>query len=234
MDVHVFPDAGAATNAAADLVARLLTAARAVMLPGGNSPLRLYGELVTRRIDLAETEFFVLDEYLGVPDSDPRTCSNLIWRTFGEPAQVDRERFHRLPSDPRPAPAAIAAHERAIAAVGGLDLVILGLGVNGHLGFNEPGSAPDSPGRVVELAPTSVAANRAWFGGDYAPDRGVTTGLATVFAARRVVLLAFGPAKAAAVSRMQSPSPGLDSPPSWLQQHRMCDAFLDEAAAAAS
>lgn len=230
MRVHVYPDAVTATSAAADLLAEVLPDARTAMLPGGNSPLRLYEELVRRGIDTRETEFFVLDEYLGVPEDDPRTCSNLIWRTFGAPAGVAPGRFHRLPTDPASAGAAIAVHERAIVAASGLDLVILGLGVNGHLGFNEPGSGPDSAGRVVALAPTSVDANRAWFGGEYAPDHGVTTGLATVLSGRRVVLLAFGAAKAGAVRRMRTAPAGPDSPASWLQAHAACDVFLDEAA----
>ena len=84
---------------------------------------------------------------------------------------------------------------------------MLGLGKNGHLGFNEPGSAPDSAGRVLDLTPTSIAANAEWFGGEYAPDKGVTLGLGTLLAARRVLLVAFGPAKADAVHDAVVPAP---------------------------
>ena len=94
-----------------------------------------------------------------------------------------------------------------IRLAGGLDVLVLGLGKNAHIGFNEPGSDADSIGRVLPLTPTSIDANREWFGDEHAPDMGVTTGMKTLLEAKTILLLAFGAAKSTAVEAM------LDGPP---------------------
>lgn len=234
MKVRVFDDPQAATRSAADSVAEVLMQAgvRNVMLAGGNTPLALYAELARRALPLEAITFFALDEYVGVPLEDPRTCANLIRRTVVGPWGLAPGRFCALSSVPSEAAAGIERHEHLIRESGGLDLVILGLGRNGHVGFNEPGSDRDSPGRVLDLAPPSVEANRAWFGGEHAPEQGVTTGLKTILAARRVVLLAFGAAKAEAARAMATEPPSAKCPASWLQEHADARIFLDREAAA--
>ena len=109
--------------------------------------------------------------------------------------------------------------------------MILGLGQNGHLGFNEPGSAENSTARVLELDAISVEANRTWFGGDYAPARGVTVGMKTILAARRILLLAYGPHKAAAAEMMIRGPRTPKCPASLLQGHPQVEIILDHAAA---
>ena len=121
---------------------------------------------------------------------------------------------------------------RKISEAGGLDLVILGLGKNGHVGFNEPGSEIDSPGRLVPLSEISINANREWFQGDYAPSLGVTTGMKTILAAKKILLLAFGAAKAPAVFAMLELLPSSSCPASYLQSHPNTLIVLDEQAAA--
>jgi glucosamine-6-phosphate deaminase len=115
---------------------------------------------------------------------------------------------------------------------GALDVIVLGLGQNGHIGFNEPGSARDSWGRVVELEAISIEANRRWFGGDYAPTKGATVGMGTVLAARRILVLAYGAHKAAAVKGMLEGPVTASCPASFFQLHPQVRVFLDEAAAA--
>ena len=107
----------------------------------------------------------------------------------------------------------------------------MGLGKNAHIGFNEPGSAADSIGRMLQLTPTSIDANREWFGGDYAPDKGATTGMKTLLEAKTILLLAFGAAKAAAVYAMMKGPQTPDCPASFLQSHPDTHVFLDAAAA---
>ena len=199
MHVTVYPSADRASRAAADVLVGWLADARTLVVAGGNSPRELYRLVADRRPAVDHLNVFTLDEYLGVPVEHPGTCANLLRREVADAWGVPAERFHWLSSRSEDAAAGIAEHERKLAALGGIDAVVLGLGKNGHLGFNEPGSAPDSPGRVLDLTPTSIAANAEWFGGEYAPDQGVTLGLGTLLAARRVLLVAFGPAKADAV-----------------------------------
>ena len=234
MHVLTFPTPAAANQAAADLLAGTLTApdTRRVLVAGGNTPLPVYALVAAHRLNLAHLRIFVLDEYVGVPADEPRTCSNLLRRTVAEAWGVPPAQFFALDPDPARAAAAVAAHERAIAEAGGLDVAVLGLGTNGHLGFNEPGSGPDSTARVVDLEPESVEANRRWFGGAHAPAQGATVGLKTLLAARRVLVLAYGPAKAAAVRAMVAGPMDARCPASFLQAHPDTWLFTDTAAVA--
>lgn len=231
MHVTVHPSPEQASRAAADVLASWLTHARTLVVAGGNSPRELYRLLIGRPMS-NQLHVFTLDEYLGVPLDDPRTCANLLRREVAEAWGVPPARFHALSSRLEDAEAGIAEHERQLARCGGLDAIVLGLGRNGHLGFNEPGSSPHSPGRVLELTPTSIAANAEWFGGEYAPSQGVTLGLRTILSARRVLLVAFGAAKADAVYGTVVAAPNENCSGSWLQQHPEVHVFLDTAAAA--
>jgi len=232
MNVTVYPTSEAASWAAADMLVGWLAAVRTLVAAGGNSPRELYRLVAERRPAIDHLAVFTLDEYLGVPVEHPGTCANLIRREVADAWGVPADRFHSLSSRIEDAPAGIAEHERKFVALGGIDAVVLGLGKNGHLGFNEPGSAPDSPGRVLDLTPTSIVANAEWFGGEYAPAQGVTLGLGTLLTARRVLLVAFGPAKADAVLATVAAPPDLACPGSWLQRHSDAHLFLDEPAAA--
>lgn len=234
MKVQVSATPDAANAAAAERLAAWLTApdTRNVMLAAGNTPLALYRLIAGPGLALAHLNVFALDEYVGVPPDEPRNCANLIRRTAAEPWGVPPERYFTVSSVEADALASAQRHEARIAAAGGLDVLVLGLGQNGHLGFNEPGSAEDSAARVLDLNPISVEANRQWFGGDYAPARGVTVGMKTILAARRVLLLAFGPHKAAAVRAMVEGPPSPQCPASLLQWHPEVHVFLDTAAAA--
>jgi len=232
MRVTVYPSAERASRAAGEVLADWLVGVRTLVVAGGNSPRELYRFVATSRPAVDRLTVFTLDEYLGVPVEHPGTCANLLRREVADAWGVPADRYHSLSSRIEVAAVGIVEHERALAALGGIDVVVLGLGLNGHLGFNEPGSAPDSPGRVIDLAPTSIAANAEWFGGAYAPARGVTLGLKTLLAARRVLLVVFGPAKADAVYNTVVAVPSEACPGSWLQHHSGTHLFLDDAAAA--
>ena len=234
VNLHVHPTPDEANAAAADLLAGWLTASntRTIMVAAGNSPLDLYSRVAARRLNLAHLTVFALDEYVGVPLTEPRNCANLLRRTVGNAWGIPTEQFHVVSSERECALESVRDHERRIEEAGGLDVLILGLGQNGHLGFNEPGSAFDSPGRLLELEPISVEANRSWFNGEHAPTHGVTVGMKTVLAARRILLLAFGPHKSTAVSAMTGGPITPICPASSLRTHADVSVFLDTAAAA--
>ena len=236
MKVSVHRDTGTANAAAADLLATWLTTpgVRNVMLAAGNTPLELYRLIGEQKLALAHLNVFALDEYVGVPSDEPRNCANLIRRAAAEPWGVPANRYFTVSSLEAEALASVQRHEQRIAEAGGLDVIVLGLGQNGHLGFNEPGSAEDSVGRVLDLDAISIEANRKWFNGDYAPSRGVTVGMRTILAARRVIIMAYGSHKTVAVDAMLNGLPGAQCPASLLQGHGNVNLFLDEAAAATS
>lgn len=234
MNLLLHPTADLANAAAAELLMQWLTTpgVRNVMVAGGNSPLDLYQRVAARRLALAHLSVFALDEYVGVPVEEPRTCTNLLRRCVAEAWGVPAHQFFGISSLEAEALASVTALERRIETAGGLDVIVLGLGQNGHLGFNEPGSAPDSGARVVALDPVSIEANRKWFDGRYAPAQGATVGLRTILAARRVLILAFGPHKAAAVHAMTRGPVSDQCPASFLQHHPCVHVFVDEVAAA--
>lgn len=203
------------------------------MVAGGHTPLPLYQAVAEQDLDAIGLSISVLDEYVGVPRTDPRNCTNLLRATVAKAWRIPPENFFGLSSEEAGAEAAVLDHERRIHATGGLDAIVLGLGKNGHLGFNEPGSAKDSRARVLDLDPISIHANREWFGGEYAPARGATVGLRTILGARRVLLLAFGTAKAEAVHAMVRGPRSSACPASFLQNHPEAHVFLDDLAAAA-
>lgn len=235
MHVSIHPDAASADAAAAELLATWLMSpqVRNVMLAAGNTPLSLYRLIAARGLPLARLKLFALDEYVGVPSDEPRRCAHLIRRVAVIPWGVPPDHYFTLSSEEPAALPSVQALEDCLHDAGGLDVVVLGLGRNGHLGFNEPGSGEDSVGRVVELAATSIKANQAWFGGDYAPERGVTVGLRTILRARRVLVVAYGAQKAAAVRAMTRGARSSSCPASLLQGHADATLFLDQAAAAA-
>jgi glucosamine-6-phosphate isomerase len=232
MNFFVHRTSEEANRAAADWLSGMLASSRNAMVAAGNTPLDLYHLIGERRLNLSHLNVFALDEYVGVPLDQPRNCANLLKRTVGEAWKIPPAQFHVISSIESDAVQSVREHEALIARVGGLDVIVLGLGQNGHLGFNEPGSAENSVGRLLDLEPVSIEANRKWFGGKYGPSKGVTVGLKTILNARHVLILAYGPHKAAAVKAMVEGKRGAECPASFLQGHSDAQVYVDQAAAA--
>lgn len=239
MEVVILPTAQEAAVLAADAVTRLLErrASAVLGLATGSSPRGLYRELVLRhqerRLSFAMARAFLLDEYVGLPAGHPERYRAVIDRELADlvdfaPGAV------RGPggSGPEIVPAC-ADYERAIAEAGGIDLQILGIGTDGHLAFNEPGSSLASRTRLKTLTEQTRRDNARFFGGDLAavPRHVITQGLGTILEARHLVLLASGVAKAEAVHRMVEGAVTALWPASVLQHHPHVTVLLDEAAA---
>jgi len=234
MNICAHLDADAANAAATACLAEWLKrpSTRNLMVAGGNTPLELYRRIAERRLPLSHLNVFALDEYVGVPLEEPRNCANLLRRSVVEAWGIPPARFFAVSSLAQNARASVQEHERRIANAGGLDVVVLGLGQNGHLGFNEPGSGENSDGRVLDLEQSSIEANREWFAGKHAPSQGATVGLKTILAARHVIVLAYGPHKAGPVRKMIEGPRNAGCPASFLQKHPDTHVFVDKAAAA--
>lgn len=238
MKIIVAPHCAGVAAAAADIVADLVrTKPTAVLgLATGTSPLGLYAELAARvsaGLDMTAVRGFALDEYVGLPPHDPRSYAHVIRTTVTEPLRLDPRNVLVPTGVAEDLPAACAGFERAIAAAGGVDLQILGIGRNGHLGFNEPRSSFDSRTRVASLAESTRTDNARFFDRPQdVPDRCVTQGLGTIMEARAALLIATGPAKAAAVAAAVDGPVTRRCPASVLQRHGHTVLVLDEAAAA--
>ena len=235
MNLSIHPTIDEANSAAAYCLVAWLTQPRTrnVMVAGGSSPLEVYRLVAERRLKLSHLNVFALDEYVGVPLSEPRNCANLLRRSVAEAWSIPSAQFFTVSSLEPDALESVRQQEQRIAKLGGLDVIVLGLGQNGHLGFNEPGSAEVSPGRLVQLDASSIEANRKWFSGDYAPSLGVTAGLKTILGTRHILIMAYGPNKVAAVKAMVEGPRSNQCPASFLQNHPEVRVVLDSAAATA-
>lgn len=229
-------DAGElAASVVADLVRR---APDAVLgLATGSTPLSTYRALARRihdeRLDVSRVRGFALDEYVGLPAGHPESYRAVITREVVEPLGLTPALVQVPNGDPATISTAADEYENAIAAAGGVDLQILGIGRTGHIGFNEPGSSLASPTRVKTLTEQTRADNARFFASpDEVPMHCITQGIGTILRARHLVLLAFGEGKARAVADAVEGPVSASRPGSAIQLHPHATVILDEAAAA--
>lgn len=206
-------------------------------LATGSTPLPIYQELISRykagEISFAGAQAFCLDEYLGLPAGHPESYSSFIRREFTAQVDFDDTTVH-LPAGQSPEGTFVAEeYDSQIAAAGGVDLQILGVGANGHIGFNEPGGSLDSKTHVGILAQKTREDNARFFDGDISqvPDKCVTQGLGTILKARKVLLVATGKQKAEAVAALVEGAVTSMWPASVLQAHNDALILVDEDAA---
>jgi len=207
-------------------------------LPTGRTPVPLYAELVAlhnaARVDFSRASTFNLDEFLGLAPADPRSYRAFMQRHLFGHINVPRRRIHFLDGSTTDPAGECLRYERRIARAGGLDLLLLGLGSNGHIGFNEPGTALVAATHMTKLTDATRRANAALFNRRMqdVPRQALSMGMATLLHARRIVLLATGPSKAAVVRRLVYGPITPSLPASFLQLHRSVELWLDESAAA--
>lgn len=234
MDVVVLPDG----EGLGDYVARRIItelASRPSLVLGvatGSSPEPVYRALAARGADLSSASAFALDEYVGLPAGHPQSYREVLRAQLVGPLSLRDERLHVPDGTSANPDDAAQRYEAELARSGGVDLQLLGIGRNGHIGFNEPGSPFDSRTRVVDLTDDTREANGRFFASlDEVPRRSITQGLGTIFGARRIILVAQGMAKARAIERMVNGpvTPGL--PASLLQRHPDAIAVITEDAA---
>lgn len=233
----------AAALALADEIAALATACaregrRGVLgLAAGRSPRALYAELVRRHRDdglsLASLAVTSLDEYLGLEPGGPGTFEAALRDELIARVDLAPEAVHLTRMERGEAPdAAATRHEAVLRALGGVDIQLLGLGSNGHVAFNEPGSGRESRTRVVTLTEATRAANISEMpDGVPVPTRALTMGIGTIFDARRLRVVAFGAAKAEALARLVHGPAEPAWPCTWLGVHPDLAVYADAAAA---
>jgi glucosamine-6-phosphate deaminase len=237
--VRLFETADAVGRALALDVARCLARnPRLVLgLPTGRTPIPLYRELVRLhergRADFSRATTFNLDEFLRLDAHDPRSYRVFMQRHLFDQVNVAPRRSHLLNGAARDVARECARYERAIRRAGGIALQILGLGMNGHIGFNEPARALVARTHATRLTPGTRRANAALFGGRVSavPREALSMGMATILQAERIVLVATGASKARCVERMINGPVTPRLPGSFLQLHRRAEVWLDRAAA---
>jgi glucosamine-6-phosphate deaminase len=238
MEVVIQPSATDVARVVADAVEALLRRKpNAVLgLATGSSPLETYAELIERhragRISFAAARSFLLDEYIGLPHGHPQSYRSFIEQHFTGLVDFAPGAVQSPDGAAANIPEVCVAYEAAISAAGGVDLQLVGIGGNGHVGFNEPTSSFASRTRVKTLRAGTRADNARFFASpDEVPRHVVTQGIGTILGARHVVLIATGAAKAAPIRRAVEGPLAAICPASALQLHPHASVVIDEAAA---
>lgn len=238
MEVVILDDAAAVGRVAADVVTAVLRTRPAPVLglATGSTPLATYAELVRRHreegLSFAHARGFLLDEYLGLPPGHPQRYRAVVERELAGLVDLPPGAVQGPDGDADDVPAACTAYERSIAAAGGVDVQLLGIGSDGHLAFNEPGSSLASRTRVKTLTEQTRRDNARFFASpDEVPRHVLTQGLGTVLEARHLLLLATGAGKAEAVARAVEGPLSASCPASVLQLHPHATVLLDRPAA---
>lgn len=244
MRVIIVENAAQVANAAAEHIAKVVrscaAADRAAVLgvATGSSPIGTYNALAeiarAEQLDLSEVRAFALDEYVGLVTDHPESYHAVIHRTVTEPLGLNPAHVHVPNGLADDLYAACADYETAIAAAGGVDLQLLGIGANGHIGFNEPTSSLASRTRPKTLAPQTRVDNARFFDSlEQVPVHCVTQGIGTILDARKALLVAQGASKADAVAAMIEGPLSSMCPASSLQMHRDATVVIDREAASA-
>lgn len=239
MEVIICPSPQHASNLVAELIADTIRAlpAPVIGLATGRSPEGVYERLRwlhhNRALNFSHVTTFNLDEYVGIPATHPQSFRSTMQRALFDHVNIDPARTFFPDGAASDLTAACTHYEQQIRACGGIDLQLLGIGLNGHLAFNEPLSSLTSRTRVKALTPETRAQNSAGFSSpEQVPLRAATMGVATILESRWCILLALGAAKASIVQQaVEGPLRALVTA-SALQLHPRCTVVVDEAAAA--
>ena len=235
-------------NCAAFAARRILARAAAVCpsqdrpfvlgLPTGSTVLGTYAALRTAyaagKISFRHILSFNMDEYIGLPEDHPQSYHTYMRQNLFDHVDMPRENIHILDGNATDPQAQCAAYEAAIRQAGGIDLFLGGVGRNGHLAFNEPGTDFSSRTRRVVLAPATLQANARFFGGDPSrvPTEALTIGIVALTDAREILILATGPSKAHVIGRLLEEPPNTANPVSVLRMHPNAVLVADTAAGA--
>ncbi len=239
MEVIIRSDATAAARLAAQLIARAVEVKPDLVLglATGRTMERVYDELAALHarsgLDFSRCTTFNLDEYIGLPRSSPYSYHTYMQRHLFSRANFSPARTHLPDGMAADLEAECRHYEQLIRDVGGIDLQLLGIGSDGHIGFNEPLSALRSRTRQKALTPSTLAANAPYCGGDAAqmPRRAITMGVGTILEARHCLMLVTGASKADILARaVEGPITAMVTATA-LQLHPHCQVIVDEEAA---
>jgi len=225
MRVIVAENYDALSDQAADFFAGLIAESpEANVMPAtGNTPMGMYRALAARKergeFNADGIKVFQLNEYCGLARDDYRSLFGWMLRSFIEPLDIPLTNVTRLPGDAANPSAACESFETRVVEAGGIDIAILGLGPNGHLGFNEPPTDQNAPTRLVTLTSESIVSNGPYWGGDQqVPLQAVTAGMTLLLAAKQIILVVSGKNKRNILKQTLKGPVTQDVPSSFLQQ----------------
>lgn len=237
--ISVYPDYALMSSAAAERVIDLINhkPTSVICFPSGSSPKGMFDALVAAnqngRVDFSQCIFIGLDEWIGLGAGDDGSCRDLLDRDFLKPVGLRSDQivfFDGKAFDPQ---AECDRVNKIVESLGGLDLIILGVGMNGHLALNEPGTSWDTYAHISELDSVTVEVGQKYFKQPTTLTRGITVGIRHILEARAAILLASGRAKAPIIQRALAFPVSKDFPATVLQNHLNAEFILDADAAGA-
>ena len=235
MNIERFEDHESLSAALATHVLERVVARRSIVLglPTGRTPLGLYREIRERNIDWSGVRTFNLDEFAGLDASNEHSYRAYMQKELFDHVSIDPANIGFLNGTAADLKQECRRYEEAIEAAGGIDVQILGIGANGHIGFNEPAEGLCAHTHIADLTQETREANASRFGGDWqrVPSRALSMGMATILNAREIVLIATGAEKADAVHGMIEGLITTQLPASILQVHPRVTVMLDVRAA---
>lgn len=234
MEIIIQPTAEAATHIAARLMAKLIREKpdATLGLATGGTMEPFYQELVRLKLDWKKITTFNLDEYIGISPMHPQSYHSYMCEKLFNKVNINVSNVHIPDGLAKDVPAACAHYEQKISAAGGIDLQLLGIGTDGHIGFNEPTSSLASRTRIKTLTPQTRKDNARFFENEnQVPFHVITMGIGTILESRHCVLLAFGKNKAHAIAGAVEGPISAMNPASALQMHPKVTVFLDEESA---
>ncbi len=205
-------------------------------LPTGQTPLGMYQELLKRfrkgEIDFSQVITFNLDEYYGLSPEHPQSYNYYMWQTFFNNINIKKENVFIPDGVTKDVQKECRYYESLIEKKGGIDLQFLGIGDNGHIGFNEPAIALNSKTHLVNLSQATIEANSRFFNDiEDVPRKALTMGMGTIMKAKQIILLASGMKKAPAIAKTINGKVNTEVPASLLQLHRDVTIIVDKDAA---
>ena len=209
--------------------------ASVIGLATGKTMEPVYSEWVKlakdQRLDLSKSFYFMLDEYLSLAEGHPSSFKRYIQDRLQFPLNLHADQFAFPPVHLKPFSEGASHYEKSLKASGGIDLQLLGLGVNGHIGFNEPGSTGDSRTRVVKLTQETMNANKDAFAAGEMPEEALSMGIGSILEAQSIWMLVTGNSKADAVKYLMNHHDDPKCPATFLKSHSHFTLVLDPAAA---
>ena len=237
MQIHVYQNQALAAEAAATLIAsQIMSKPNTVLgLPTGSTPVLTYCELIRMNregvVDFSNVTTFNLDEYVGLDGDHPQSYRYFMNDNLFNHINIDKANTH-VPSGMGDVQANAVEYENAIAKAGGIDLQFMGIGRNGHIGFNEPADSYTDGTSIIELTESTIDANKRFFdSADEVPRKAISMGVGTIMRARKCLLIATGADKAEAVRTLVKGKISPNLPASALRMHANAIIVLDAAAA---
>ncbi|AGB40763.1 glucosamine-6-phosphate isomerase [Halobacteroides halobius DSM 5150] len=240
MRLHVVEDYKEMSAKAANIVSsQIILKPNSVLgLATGSTPLGMYENLVEMHkrgsVDFSEVITFNLDEYLNLPLEHPQSYHHYMYNNFFDHINIASENINIPPANKENLEEVCLKYDRRIRKAGGIDLQVLGIGVNGHIGFNEPDHKLKTGTHVVDLAKETIEANSRFFATKKGvPRQAISMGMSSIMRAQKILLLASGEQKAQAIKKTISGKITTEVPASLLQLHTDVTIVVDEAAAKA-